>query len=160
MVDRGAPLCHNLLCEPTGDPVPLLCLLLITIAGHRHRGRRHRHPVSQSGTGAFRYRTGPSYPGTGLIRCRTVRHSGIDEKVHPSSCPRRKLKVVERYIPWTLIDGCYWCISAEWCWKIIYKYRNAGEKLVRHRHFYRQSISSVRHRHSGTRVSPVPLVTY
>jgi hypothetical protein len=25
------------------------------------------HPVSQSGTGAFQYRTGSSYPGTGLV---------------------------------------------------------------------------------------------
>jgi hypothetical protein len=41
-------------------------------------------------------------------------------------------------------------------------YVNAGmpeKKLVRHRHFYRQSTSSVRHRHSGIKVSPVPLVT-
>jgi hypothetical protein len=35
------------------------------------------------------------------------------------------------------------------------KCRNAGEKLVRHRHFYRQSTSSVRHRYSGIWVSPV-----
>ncbi len=26
---------------------------------------------------------------------------------------------------------------------------NAGKKLVRHRHFFRKSIASVRHRHSG-----------
>ncbi len=26
-----------------------------------------RHPVSQFGTGAFRYRTGPPYSGTGLV---------------------------------------------------------------------------------------------
>ncbi len=32
------------------------------------------------------------------------------------------------------------------------------KKLVRHRHFYRQSTASVRHRHSGIRVSPVPLL--
>jgi hypothetical protein len=31
------------------------------------------------------------------------------------------------------------------------------KKLVRHRHFYRQSNASVLHRHSGIRMSPVPL---
>jgi hypothetical protein len=46
------------------------------------------HPVSQSGTGAFRYRTGSGIAdfvhfGTRLIRCRTVRHSGIDKKRTP-----------------------------------------------------------------------------
>jgi hypothetical protein len=43
--------------------------------------------------------------------------------------------------------------------KISCKYRNAGEKLVRHWHFYRQSTSLVRRRHSGIRVCPVTLVT-
>jgi hypothetical protein len=58
-----------------------------------------RHPVSQSGTGALRYRTGSSDPstgrtcsgnsdfvyfGTGLIRCRTdAGHSGIDKSIPP-----------------------------------------------------------------------------
>jgi hypothetical protein len=37
-------------------------------------------------------------------------------------------------------------------------YVNAGEKLVWHRHFYRQSASSV-HWHFGIWVSSVPLVT-
>jgi hypothetical protein len=32
------------------------------------------------------------------------------------------------------------------------------KKLVRHRHFYRQSNASVLHRHSGIRMSPVLLV--
>ncbi len=36
---------------------------------------------------------------------------------------------------------------------------NAGKKLVRHRHFFRKSIASVRHRHSGIRVSPEALAT-
>jgi hypothetical protein len=49
------------------------------IARHRHRGRCRWHPVSQSGTGAFLYRTGSGngffvHSGTGLTGCRTVRH--------------------------------------------------------------------------------------
>ncbi len=36
-------------------------------AGHRHGGWWRRHPVSQSGTGAFQYRTGSPYSGTGLV---------------------------------------------------------------------------------------------
>jgi hypothetical protein len=46
-----------------------------------------------------RYRTGSGigvfvHSGTGLIRCRTDRHSVIDEKVSPAR-PHCKLKVVE-----------------------------------------------------------------
>jgi hypothetical protein len=36
---------------------------------------------------------------------------------------------------------------------------NAGKKLVRHQNFFWSSTSSVWHRHSGIRVTPVPLVT-
>ncbi len=40
-------------------------------AGHRHRGQCHLHRHSgildQSGTGAFLYRTGSPYSGTGLV---------------------------------------------------------------------------------------------
>ncbi len=45
---------------------------------------------------------------------------------------------------------------------VISKCRNAGipgKRLVRHRHFYSYSTVSVRHRHSGIRVSAVSLVT-
>jgi hypothetical protein len=35
---------------------------------------------------------------------------------------------------------------------VISKCRNASTNLVRHRHFFRQSAASVRHRHSGIRV--------
>jgi hypothetical protein len=34
-----------------------------------------------------------------------------------------------------------------------------GKRIIRHRHLYDKSTVSVRHRHSGIRVSPVPLVT-
>ncbi len=59
------------------------------------------------------------------------------------------------------IDGCWWCYS---CYIILKNHmeipecRNVGEKLVWHRHFYRQSASSV-HRHFVIWVSLVPLVT-
>ncbi len=42
-----------------------------------------------------------------------------------------------------------------WCRKIINEWQNAGmpvNKLVRHRHFYRQSNASVLHRHFGLRI--------
>jgi hypothetical protein len=42
------------------------------------------------------------------------------------------------------------------------KFQNArmpGKRLIRHQHLYGKSTVSVPHRHSGIRVSPVPLVT-
>ncbi len=102
------------------------------------------------------------------------RHSGILylSPVESGTTCKSILLVVERAIPCTSIlqvvqsdytlhvhiDGCCWCYS---CCMILTDHlcRIAGEKLVRHRLFSRQSTSSVRHRHSGIGVSPVPLVT-
>ena len=99
---------------------------LVGIAGHRHRGRcrRHRHsgimylsPVQKhSGTGLYPLIPVPNWfrhrcfchSGTGLIRCRTVRHSVIDEKESPER-PHCKLKVVESDLPCRSTDGCCWC---------------------------------------------------
>ncbi len=73
------------------------------------------------------------------------------------------LLAVERDTPCTSIDDCWLCYTvlanAIRCWKIIGKFRNAGKKSVRRRHFFRKSTASVRHRDSSIRVSPVPLVT-
>ncbi len=89
----------------------------VSIAGHRHQGwcRRHRHSTSQSGTGAFRYRTGSSYSDNGLVPasvfffipvldCPNAGQSGI--------CNYSKKE--ERGTPSTSIHGCcakltLWC---------------------------------------------------
>ncbi len=69
------------------------------------------------------------------------------------------LLAVDRGTPCTSIYGCWWCYSCYVMLKIHSKCRNARKNSIRHRHFYRYVTASVRHRHSGIRVSPVPLVT-
>jgi hypothetical protein len=93
------------------------------IAGHRHAGIgipascvsvRYRSIPVPDWVLLSRYLTGSGigvfvHSGTGLIRCRTVRHSGIDNKVHPAR-QHCKLNVVESDIPCMSIDGCCcWC---------------------------------------------------
>ncbi len=126
------------------------------IARHRHRGRcrRHKHssilylsPVpGHFGTGLVPLIPVPDWlgilvhSGTGLTGCRTVRHSGIYKKTVVGGGEREtqctsKLQVVESDTPITSIDSwkcCYYCYDTE-----IPEYRNPGEKLVRHRHFFR-----------------------
>jgi hypothetical protein len=72
------------------------------------------HPVSQSGTGAFRCRTGFSYPGTGLVPASAfsvpeILDAGLSDipalikkytpHIHTAN------RVVENYIPCASIDG-------------------------------------------------------
>ncbi len=127
---------------------------------------------------AFRYRTGfgtsifvPT--GTGLIGFRTVRHSGISQMytLHGHTASHglgSEKRAGIRDTPCTSIHGCCWCYSC--CMNSMMlknrmsmpECRNAGEKVVRHRHFYRQSTSSAKSalRHFGSvryrwsRISP------
>jgi hypothetical protein len=68
-----------------------------------------QHPVSQSGTGAFRCRTGLSYPGTGLVPASAFSvPDGLDAGQSDILALIKKYtanREVENYIPCTSIDG-------------------------------------------------------
>jgi hypothetical protein len=106
--------------------------------------------VTQSGTEALRYRTGSPYSGTGLVPITSefffipvpdwldtgqsdipAFKKAVSGGERKSQCTS-KLQVVESETSCTSIDSCWW-----YYWNIICKCRNAGEKLVRHRHFSR-----------------------
>jgi hypothetical protein len=50
----------------------------------------------------------------------------------------------------TFIDSCERCYS---CYMVLKNIIKCRKKIVWHRHFYRKSIASVRHQHSGIRFS-------
>ncbi len=118
--------------------------LLISIAGiSTGRYRRHRHsgisarfrsiPVLDS-VPLFRYRTGSGLAFLFRFRSDHIPDSLAFKKLYKggrkSPWPS-KLPVMERDIPCTSIHGWYSGVILDiWCFKIISKCRNAGEKVM------------------------------
>jgi hypothetical protein len=163
-----------------------------SIAGHRNRGwvkhswasesrpmppaSAFRHPVSQYGTGAFRYRTGSSYPDTGQVPASAFLFIPVPDWLDAGqsdipalikkSTPRTSTLQTEGSGKWYTknfhgrlvlvllvlydVEKSNAIAGMPDCWR---KFSPASA-------LYWQSTSSVWHRHSGIRVSPVPLVTY
>ncbi len=131
---------------------------VITIAGHWHRGPSTACIVFLASGISVRYRSIPvpdldPYFTTGLVVLVSAflfipapdwpdaGQSGI--RTFKKLLWRWKGRQPVRPI-WLLL--VLYSILDTWCWNVKTKCRNAGEKLVRHRYFYRKS---VRHGHSS-----------
>ncbi len=129
---------------------------------------RHRTKKLPDCLGLIRYRTCPGivsffYSGTGLIGCRTVRHSGIYTHEHalahahtPMMCSMnmdRIMDVQHGHEAWT------WTCTMDMEMEKHHGCRNADKQFSPASLVFRQFITLSPHRHSGIVVSLVLLVT-